>query len=399
MNAVFRRDLLPQTILSFIPLTLFFPVGIIYAFILFFAISLLYSADFYTKWKTVKANPLFIPIISMSVISCIAAVLLDRPHDIFWSGFAHYQIYIFLLLFISVGRGDWQKRAVRIFFAGAFYASTLYYLNFFGLLPNLGIFANYLQYGGNKSILYAILLAIAAGWMLYEMVSFSNRRWFWLRVLTYLYVVVALLFLANSRTASLIYILLCLFLFFKYLTISWRSVLLVLSLVLVPVGAWLFTSDWSQRVIGTAEDVQAFSQGKKTSDKGIRLEMFSITAKIIAEKPWAGHGIATFPSKYQEHARGLPSEGTHTPHNDYLLYTAEMGFFGLAALLWIWLTQLTVAWKMGGAHGMWLGMLGVAIMVGGMFNAILRDMVFGMPFMVLLAIPLAGVTRNDCARI
>jgi hypothetical protein len=43
---------------------------------------------------------------------------------------------------------------------------------------------------------------------------------------------------------------------------------------------------------------------------------------------------------------------------------------------------------------MWLGMLGVAIMVGGMFNAALRDAVFGMPFMILLAIPLAGVTRN-----
>lgn len=91
----------------------------------------------------------------------------------------------------------------------------------------------------------------------------------------------------------------------------------------------------------------------------------------------------------------LPSEGTRTPHNDYLFYAAEIGLIGLAALLWIWLIQLTVAWKIGGAPGMWLGMLGVAILGGGMFNAILRDAVFGMPFMILLAIPLAGVTRNN----
>ncbi len=44
---------------------------------------------------------------------------------------------------------------------------------------------------------------------------------------------------------------------------------------------------------------------------------------------------------------------------------------------------------------MLLGMLGVAVIVGGMFNAILRDLVFGMPFMILLAIPLAGVARNS----
>jgi O-antigen ligase len=142
------------------------------------------------------------------------------------------------------------------------------------------------------------------------------------------------------------------------------------------------------------QPVNAFSKGQRISDEGIRLEMYSVTSRMIADKPWTGHGIATWPSQYLKYADGLPSAGTRTPHNDYLFYAAELGLIGLAALLWIWLTQLTIAWKVGGAHGMRLGMLGVAIMVGGMFNAVLRDAVFGMPFMILLAIPLAGVTRN-----
>jgi O-antigen ligase len=394
MNSVFRRNLSPQTVLSFLPLTLFFPVGIIYTGIFFFLFSLLYSGDYRTKWLTVKANPLFWPIIGLSAITCCAALLLERPQDSFWSGFAHYQIYIVLLFFISVGSGDWQKRAVTVFFVGAFYAATLYYFNLLQILPKMGIFTNFLVYRGNKSILLGILLAIAAGWMLYEMASLADRRWLWLMVPAFLYVVIALLFLAKSRTASLIFVLLCLLFILKYLTMSWRSVLLMLVLVFMFAVVWLSASDLRLRVIGTLDDINAFSQGQQISDDGIRLEMYSVTSKIIAEKPWTGHGIATFSSQYKKYSKGLPSEGTRTPHNDYLFYAAEIGLIGLAALLWIWLTQLTVAWKIGGAPGMWLGMLGVAIMVGGMFNAALRDAVFGMPFMILLAIPLAGVTRN-----
>ncbi|RFC37285.1 MAG: O-antigen ligase [Candidatus Nitrotoga sp. SPKER] len=394
MNSVFRRNVLPQTILSFLPLTLFFPIGIIYTGILLFLFSLLCSGDFRTKWLTAKTNPLFWPVLGLSAITCCAAILLERSQDSFWSGFLHYQIYIILLFFISVGSGDWQRRAVTVFFVGALYAATLYYLNLLQLLPQLEIFTNYLVYRGNKSILLGILLAIAAGWMLYEMTSLADRRWLWLRVAAFLYVVIALLFLAKSRTASLIFVLLCLLFFLKYLTMSWRSVLWMLGFVLMLAIAWTSASDLRLRAIGTINDINAFLQGQHISDDGIRLEMYSVTTKMIAEKPWTGHGIATWPSQYKKHAKGLPSEGTRTPHNDYLFYAAEIGLIGLAALLWIWLTQLIVAWKIGGAHGMWLGMLGVAIMVGGMFNAILRDAVFGMPFMILLAIPLAGVTRN-----
>lgn len=394
MNPAFRRDLLPQTVLSFLPLTLFFPVGIIYTGIFLFLFSLLYSGGYRSKWLTVKESPLFWPILGLSAITCCAAILLERPQNSFWSGFFHYQIYIVLLFFISVGSGDWQKRAVTAFFVGALYAATLYYLNLLQILPNIEIFANYLVYRGNKSILLGILLAIAAGWMLYEMASLTDRRWLWLRVSAFLYVAIALLFLAKTRTASLIFVLLCLLFFLKYLTLSWRSVLWILGFVLLLTVTWLSASNLRLRTIGTIDDINAFSQGQQISDDGIRLEMYSVTSKIIAEKPWTGHGIATWPSQYQKHAKGLPSEGTRTPHNDYLFYAAEIGLIGLAALLWIWLTQLTVAWKIGGAPGMWLGMLGIAIMVGGMFNAILRDAVFGMPFMVLLAIPLAGVTRN-----
>ncbi len=394
MKAVFRRDTLPQTILSVLPLTLFFPIGIIYTGVLLFLLSLLFAGDYRTKWLTAKSNPLFWPVLAMFVVTCFSALIVGRPPSGFWSGFAHYQVYIFLLFFVSVGAGDWQRRAVTVFFMGAIYAATLYYLSLFKLLPAITPFTNYVIYGGNKSILLGILLAIAAAWMLYEITVLPDRRWLWVRIIAFLYVVIALLLLTKTRTASLIFVLLCGFIFLKYFSFSRRGGLWFLGFLLLLGVAWQSASDLRTRVMGTIKDISTFSQGKKVSEEGNRLEIFSITTEIISERPLLGHGIATWKPLYETRAQGLSSAGMTTPHNDYLLYAAEIGLIGLAVLLWTWGVQLAVAWKVGGEHGMLLGMLGVAVMVGGMFNAILRDLVFGIPFMILLAIPLAGVMRK-----
>ncbi len=394
MNTVFRRDTLPQTILSVLPMTLFFPVGIIYTGVLLFLLSLLFAGDYRTKWQTAKSNPLFWPVLVMFIVTCLSALIVGRPQSGFWNGFAHYQIYIFLLFFVSVGAGDWQRRAVTVFFIGAIYAATLYYLNLFEVLPEISPFNSYVAYVGNKSILLGILLAIAAAWMLYEMTALSDRRWLWLRIIAFLYVVIALFLLTKTRSASLIFVLLCGFIFLKHFSFSRRGGLWLLGFLLLLGVAWQSASDLRTRVMGTIKDISTFSQGEKISGDGNRLDMYSITSEIISERPLLGHGIATWAPLYEVRAQGLSTAGMVTPHNDYLLYAAEIGLIGLAVLLWTWGVQLAVAWKIGGEHGMLLGMLGVAVIVGGMFNAILRDLVFGMPFMILLAIPLAGVVRK-----
>lgn len=74
---------------------------------------------------------------------------------------------------------------------------------------------------------------------------------------------------------------------------------------------------------------------------------------------------------------------------------------GVAALLWIWFSQFRIARRMALSKdnstkdkAMLLIMLTLAMMTGAMFNAILRDAVFGLAFMILLAIPLAGLRQN-----
>ncbi len=390
-----RRDQLPQTVLTGLPFLLFFPIGLVYLGVVVFLISLLIAGDYRAKWATVRDNPMFWPVVSLAGVSWLAALFLERPAEGFWSGFGHYQTYLFLLLFISVGKGAWQRRAVTVFFAGAVYAASLYYLAFLKVLPAVQPFTNYVVYSGNKSILLGILLALAAGWMFYELNAVTDRRAFWWRVGRFLYVTFALLFLATTRTGVLIFLLLCMLASLKYFSWSWRGMRWLAGLLVIMGIAWGLAADFRARTLGTVHDLQAFSQGEKISSQGVRLGMYAVTSQIIAEKPLIGHGIATWTPLYAERAKPLGLDLVSTPHNEYLLHAAEMGAVGAAVLLWVWLTQLAVAWKMGGDDGMRLLLLGIAIMVGGMFNAILRDAVFGLALMVLLAIPLAGVRRKE----
>lgn len=392
-----NRSNLPEFILPVLPFTLFFPIGVMYAGIFLFILSLLFSGNYQAKWQCVRSHVLTMPILFLSLVTCLVAIFLPRFDSGFWSSFFHYQTYLFLLLFICVGSGGWQQRAMHVFYAAAVVAASLYYLALLQLLPATSPFTSYVIYSGNKSILFGILLGIAAGWMLFDLTKQHQRRWWLLAALVY--VLLALFFLAKTRTGNLIFAVCVLIVLIRCVRFNWRGVLLLVGMCAALLAIWNSADILRTRLTGMVHDVQAFAQGKKVSDDGIRLEMYQITAQMIAEKPLFGHGIGSWIGEYHARATGLATGMMTTPHNDYLLYAAELGLIGLAALMWIWLRQIVVAWQLmchqDVEHGIKLLMLTLALMLGGMFNAILRDAVFGLAFMILLAIPLAGVERKS----
>ena len=411
------RLALPQQVLAWLPLSLFFPLGVMYGGILLFYISLIVSGRYAEKWQNVRASPMLLPILALSAMTLVIGLFQDRHAGEFWPGFLHYQTYLFLLPFLSVGAGAWQKKAQKIFFAGAVYAATLYYLSALQWLSNIKLFRSYTIYEGNKSILFGILLALAAGWMLHAW-RWQKDHVAW-RAAALLYVVTALLLLAKTRTASLIFILLCLVIVFRQFSFTWRKLLALFILLLMVAASMNYiaglpapatclvnamrdaqmksTDIMLTRGVCTVHQIRDFSQGKQIAEDGMRLEIYKNTIELIAEKPWAGHGIGNWMPLYQAKAKDMMSGTMTTPHNDYLLYCTELGIFGLLVLLWIWCKQLLIARQMqSGVHeerAMLLSLLGMTMMVGGMFNAVLRDGVFGMAFMILLAIPLAGVKK------
>jgi hypothetical protein len=395
-----------RNILTYLPFTLFFPIAVVYAGFFLFLLALIMDGDYRARWDNIKKNPMFRPILLLSAVLTVVALYSDWQLKEFWPSFAHYQSYLILLLFLSVGAGEWQEKAVKAFIAGALFAATVYYLTIFGIVPAIDPFTSYVVYSGNKSILLGLLMSIAAGFVLHDLLAqhtmkqdrqhdARSRAW---RIVIFVYICGALLFVSKGRTGYLVFLALILLVMLKSVRLSirgWAAATLVLALV--SGFTWQKSDSLRMRVGETISDVQRFVQnptGYAQTSTGIRLQMYRHTLEMIEEKPLQGFGIGAWMPVFLHRYGSTIAEASITPHNDYLLFAAEGGLIGLGALLFVWLAQLRIALAMKSRKGSWLFFLTVSIMICGMFNAVLRDGVFAMAFMILLAIPLAGAVSS-----
>lgn len=419
------RQQLPATILSTLPLTLYFPVGLMYAGFFIFLLTWLASGEWAEKWQRMRQHPLLSPLLSpvfaLSLVTLLIAVLQTRTED-FWNAFAHYQIYWLLLPMLSISAGAWQERALKSLILGALICATLFYLQSTVGLPKSSFFRSYVLYEGNKSILLGLLLALSAGVMLFDWRRARNcSAWHhvW-RAVALIYVLGALVFCSKSRTALLMFML-CALLCFAW-QMRWtlvRKILLLSAIVAMLIGIAALAKSPApvtcspkqmrevhhmnggqvalNRAICTLHQLQQFKQGQTLDEDGMRLEIYSITTQMALEKPWLGWGMGQWIGEYSQRASGKMSEKMTTPHNDYLLYWVELGVFGLLALLGVYAQQLMTAramLKQQQPYALLLAMITLSMMMAACFNAILRDTLFGLAFLILLAIPLAGLKNS-----
>jgi O-antigen ligase len=389
-----HREILHQSLMTAMPFLLFFPVGVMYAGLSLFMIAWLAGGDFRGKWHVARNNALFKPLLIMLSVLAFNMIFLSQGNERRWTALVHYLIFFFLLLFMSLGAGEWQTRAKKVFFAGALYGASVYYLAHLGLLPDWRIFKNYASYGGNKSIALGIFLSIAAAWMLNEAMAQVEKRLAWLGIAAYGYIGLAVLFLATTRTGMLLFFVLSLMVVIRHITLSLRGLALALSVVMVAGLAWQLSPQLRERTLVTIHAVQAFTKGEMGTGQGNRLQFVQKTGEMILEKPLLGHGIGSWLAQYPVRAQGLETSEMSTPHNDYLLYGAELGAVGLLALLGVFFSVLRMAWRSGGTRGMQLLVIGAAFVIGCAFNAILRDWKFGLPMVILLAVALTGSKRE-----
>jgi O-antigen ligase len=335
---------------------------------------------------------MFLPVMAMTIWTTAMALWRGEWSSAFWSAYGHYQIYLLLLCAITLGQGEWQARAIKALYFAGLLAATLLYLNQFSLLPEIKLFKSYLIYNGNKSILIGILLGLIAGYQLYELCNITRFRDQWWVWLGWAYLVMALLFLAKTRTGILIFMLLSFWVVIKHIKWSAHNILIMVLSGILLIGVGLSSSALKERVVQTVNGVKEFKGDTEQGDA--RLHLFQGTIAIVKEKPIFGHGIGRWIKEFNLRERGRDIASHTTPHNDYLLYWAELGLMGVFFLLWIFIAQIKIALRLGGDKGVFLGMVSLAMIITCLFNAGLRDALFGVPFMLLLSIPLAGVKKG-----
>jgi O-antigen ligase len=280
-----------------------------------------------------------------------------------------------------------------VYIAGAIYGATVYYLSHLNILPDWIIFKNFAIYAGNKSIALGIFHAIAAAWLLDLALSQTDKKALAVRLIAYFYISSAVLLFAMTRTGILLWFLLSLIAVLRHVKFSARGMLSLLLGLITLFAAWQLSPVARERAEVTIQSVRDFYNGQMGSGQGNRLQFIKITGEMILEKPIIGHGIGSWLEQYPERALRAGAEETHTmstPHNDYLLYGAELGIIGVIGLLSIYLAIAIQGIRQIPQHGLGLFLISVTFFVGSLFNALLRDWKFGMPMMILLAIAYRG---------
>ncbi len=386
------RQALPQQVLSFLPLCLFVPIGMTYVGIVLFILTWLLSGNFKSKWDNVQQHPMLLPVLALSLMVCWTSLSLPRSPEHFWSGFARYQTYLFLILFVSVGGGDWQGRAMKIFGYASIYGATIYDLGALGVLPEINLFRTYFIPSGNNNTITGIVLAIAAAWWLHLALSGQSKICL-KKLAVFGYAAFPILFIAHTRSGVLTLCLLCGWVLFRSAALKGKRWVTIAVLALAAIVVWSTSSIVKERTMTSIEHTRQFLSGEKTGEP--RLEMIERTLVMIAEKPWTGHGIYMWQAQFPERGKGLEyAQGIATPHSDYILFAAEMGVFSVLILLGIFFTQYKISRQLPQDGRAFLGLVTLAMLMNAATSPLLRDARFGLAFMILLAIPLAGARRD-----
>lgn len=380
------RKQLPEIFFAILPITLFFPIGIMYAAIALYLIAWFADGDLRDKWVEIRRHPVYTANLILLAIVLLSATLLSSGNEHRWQGIIHYLVFVFLLLF-SVGCKDTVYRRAKLsLFIGTLYAGVVFCFAKLGWLPDWTIFSYYHQYSGNKSISLGIFLAIAAAWMLNEAFDANGRRTMVAYLAAYAFTEWVVVQFAVTRTGTLMVYLLSALVILRRLQFNRRSLGIVAIVSLVILGIVVSNGDGNRRLKGVGSAITALKEGSAATGASNRLQFFRVTGAMIAEKPFIGFGIGGWRQEYPVRAQGLETAFMSTPHNDYLLYVSELGVMGLILLAWIFGAIVRESLRVTSTKGTALLLVMVALMVSSMFNAMLRDWRFGVPLMLMIAI-------------
>lgn len=214
---------------------------------------------------------------------------------------------------------------------------------------------------GDSMLMFSMLSLLSIDWL--------GRDVLYLRVLKwagFLFGLVATLQSGTRGALLAIPVFVAIYLISRGIRLSMKSILGSFALgILVIAGAYISNSTVQNRMQEMATEVTTFDQGNRDTSTGIRWQLYSAAVEIIAEHPIFGVGTGG----YALQMAPMVAAGKITPiaaeygrgevHNDLLKKTADMGIFGLTALMAVYLVPFWMFQKASRSDSMQIRRAGV----------------------------------------
>lgn len=370
------------------------------------------GAHYRRNWEAIRVN---LPaMLALALFGLLALGTLYADASVKEAGryLVKYSDFLFVPLFVVLFRDPDARRAGIYAFAGALFATLLLSFALRAGMPRPQWFASDTLYHVpfKKNLTHAVLVAFAA--FLFLQLALAARapavRAAW--AIATMLSLINLAFVVPGRTG---YVVLAVLLLYTGYTL-WRLRGLIAMIIVGALSAVVIyhASDVTRERIDRAmyeystwnpsnaseSGILSYPDGRDNSI-GVRLSFYRVTLRIISDHPLIGVGTGGFPKAYAARAGRSDPATTTNPHNEYLLFAAQLGLVGLLALLslfyfyWRLAPRLATPLETHLARGLLL-----TIAVGCLFNSLLLDHTEGLLFAWMTGLLYGGLDRGSGTR-
>jgi O-antigen ligase len=249
-------------------------------------------------------------------------------------------------------------------------------------------------------ITHGILMGFAAFmFAIYAKYEVGKKRW--LLLILSILALCNVLLMTQGRTGYVVIIALAIYLIFALL--PRRKTFLGLGIVFAALTiVYLSAPKIHVRVNLAMQEVQTWQpkQGNNdASSMGTRLDFYTNTINIIHKNLLLGVGTGGFELAYNKEVEGTAMKPWNNPHNQFLLFGAQIGVVGLSAFLYLlWLAWRVALLLPSPVEKMLARGLIITIATGCIFNSLLLDHTEGLFFAWFLGLLFAGLPSNKLAK-
>lgn len=151
----------------------------------------------------------------------------------------------------------------------------------------------------------------------------------------------------------------------------------VAGAVAVSIAGYTVSPTLKGRVDIALHEAQVWQPGQgsnEASSIGTRMDYYTNTLKIFVQHPFIGVGTGGFEKAYRQQIAGTPVAPSNNPHNQFLLFAAQLGLPGLAAFIYLLVTQWRIARNLPAEEERLLARgVVLTMVVGSLFNSMLLD--------------------------
>jgi O-antigen ligase len=368
--------------------------GVFSVFVGLLIITWAISGNYRGKFQRIADNRVAVAAILLFLIFTIGLLYGDVAWQDRLPGYMKYHKLLYIPIVISVIRTDRHRRwAMNAFLIACLVVMLLSYMELFSVIPFHDDGQGFIV--TKNRITHNILMAFAAFMMMHRAYAArASYRYVWICLA--LMATFNILVMVNGVTGQLI--LATLVILFLIQVRSIKPIKFILAgLISIGLVVYFFGVHPNNRMAS-----QFSSVNDPSTSSGQRLDFYKHTFELVRQSPLYGNGAGSFKFEYQKlvHREGDVAPATNNPHNQYLLTASEIGLIGLAAFVYLLLTNIQKADELRYTqHCFTLQGLVLVMAFGSLFNSLLMDAGEGRFYTVMVAViaSAVGVSRKSGA--